>query len=225
MKYLYIFAITLILICSPIAAASLVEIENYLDQMLTYQLEFDEQAPKLTEAIEYIDNELAKSEDDAYLWYLKGRSSFAALYVFGKQDDRYVNFRQSIPVDYDRALSLNRSSSRLREDQLYRILTKALATNISIEATRQYLALMKSQGWTNHKEYLLLSWERLILPLIRLNKFDEASEELAKLEATFPEKQLAYVDGTLWRTYLNEKLEEYEQKLAGEAAAENQSAE
>ncbi len=224
MKLFYIILSIQLLVFSPTTfATSFEEIEAYLDKMLTYQLDFDNQGDELTKVMRGIENGLKNDNENAYLWYLKGRSSFSALYVFGKKDERYSNFRKLIPIEYGKSLKLNKENSALNADQLSRIFNKALVTDIAIEATRQYIALKQSKTTLTEKEHLTLLWERVVFGLIRQNKFDEAYEEMAKMELNFPSEKLAYANGKSWRVKLDEKVEKQKAKLAAVKALEEKS--
>jgi hypothetical protein len=97
------------------------DVESYLDEMLNYLHDFKKQENKLSDVIKELVEQLESDEDNPYLWYLKGRSSWAALCVFDNADARYEGFEKLIPVEYEKVLALNKKYQILTEDQLYHI--------------------------------------------------------------------------------------------------------
>ena len=86
------------------------EVEKYLDDMLSYQLDFKKQEKKLSDVIIDISDQLAKDNENPYLWYLKGRSSFSAIYAFDKTNERYDKYKELISIEFEKALFLNKDS-------------------------------------------------------------------------------------------------------------------
>jgi len=194
------------------------EIEGYLDKILRGHINYGEYEKPLLETIGKIEQQLEKENDNPYLWYLKGRSSYAALrvhgVVHGKKDSRYKELRKQIPIEYEKTLSLNKIKNSLTTSQLSEIYTRGFTNLVSVEATRQYIELKKQKTTLHEKEHLRLLWERVVFGLIKQNKFDEAYEEMTLMEANFPPEKLAYANGKPWRVKLDEKIEKQKAKLA-----------
>ncbi len=222
-KFLTSIFFVIIVYWSPVFGEDFIDMERYLDEMLSFQLNFKEERERLSGVIEDISERLADNPKDPYLWYLKGRSSLALVYVLEKNDSQYETVRNRVAAEYRQALELNREKPSLSSKVLSHIFTFPTIASIGVEATRQYIALEQHENRLQQKEHLELLWERVILGLIRQNKFDEAYEEMAKMEASFPAEKLAYANGKPWRVKLDEKIEKQKAKLAAERSVEEET--
>lgn len=178
------------------------KVEEYLDKMLSYQVDFKNQENKLSGIIGEINNELVNDGNDPYLWYLKGRSSWAALYVYkGDQKERFKNL---IPVEYQKALELNSKLEVLTESQLHHIHGSHA---VLVEASRQYIGLKNKKRTLEKKEHLRLLREKVIPGLIKQNKLEEALVEMNYIDANFTEYANGSTGNTAWRKYFEQEIE------------------
>ncbi len=226
-KYLMLFICVFLLFdANAVFAFDAEEIERYLDEVNSGHVDHKSHEKTLKKTTKLIERELGKSKTDPYLWYLKGRSSFGALKIRGVLNGRkgteYKTLQKLIPTEYKNALELNEVTSVLNEKQLMNMIGSDW---IWTETARQYITLKQSKTTLTQKEHLTLLWERVIFGLIRQNKFDEAYEEMAKMEASFPSEKLAYANGKPWRVKLDEKVEKQKAKLEAEKVSEEKPVE
>ena len=191
--------------------------ESYLDQISRGHIDYKQYEEPLNEAINQINEELVNNEEDPYLWYLKGRSSFAALKIhgalYGRKDADYKMLQEHIPVEFKKALALNKDIKVLTGGQLMNMLGSDW---IWTEAARQYIGLKQSQGRLDEKEHLELLQDRVVSGLIRQNKFEEALLELDHIDELFPDNAEGPRGNKAWRDYYNKEIEKQKAKLKAE---------
>ncbi len=199
---------------------NLTEIEVYLDEMLSFQLNFDEEKERLSGTIDVISEKLTQNPQDPYLWYLKGRSSLALVYVLSQQDSQYKAVRNRVATEYKKALKLNKEKPSLSSKVLSYIFTSPTVASVGVEATRQYIALEQIEDRLQKEEHLEVLRDRVVAGLIRQNKFEEALKELDYIDEHFPDNAEGETGNNVWRLYYAEEIEKQKAKLAAEKVTE-----
>ena len=199
------------------------KIEKYLDAIIRGHVNFKEYEKPLSETIKIIEQQLKKENNNPFLWYLKGRSTFAALtirsVIYGIKDKRYKELQKILPNEYEKALALNKNSRVLTEAQLNNIYG---SLSVNVEAARQYISLKKQKTTLDKREHLRLLRETIIPLLIKQSKFDEALTEMDYIDKHFPEKAQGSTGNIAWRKHFEKEIEVQRNKVT-EAAEQKRT--
>ncbi len=208
---------------SSVFGGNLTDIEKYFNEMLSFQLNFEEEGDRLSGFIRDISKRLVEKPKDPYLWYLKGRSSLALVYVLDKKDSQYETVRNRVAAEYEKALELNKEKPSLSSKVLSHIFTFPTVASIGVEATRQYITLEQKEDRLQQKEHLELLRDRVVGGLIRQNKFEEALKELDYIDEYFPDNAEGETGNNVWRLYYAEEIEKQKAKLVADKPVEEET--
>ena len=157
----------------------------------------------LAELIDEIDAKLAFDSNNPYLWYLKGCSSLASLYVDDISSQEKEMLRKNMVTEFENSLKLNARKFRLKEYQLANIAGSASLTE---QATNQRIQLRKKQGNLSKRLHRHLLLDYLIPSQMDQNKFDAVMKNMDFLDKNFPDSRDGKTGNLAWRKYLESEI-------------------